>query len=188
MGLLVLAAPAVLVLGRPTASGRRTWTVVAAAAVVYLRVVAGAMVVAVVVVTVVVKSLGIQSETQQNAGGGWCFATLSGGRESCSGFWGEMAAERLGRMALPGYRMPKSPLPSTLWAPGLLLHGPAYKSGSCLHRTRVCTGHSSIAPQCCLSSHPGMWVAMLPGRAACPVQVRPCAFLSWKISVSGLSA
>lgn len=63
VGLLVLTAPAVLVLGRPAVSGRRMWPVVAAAAVVYLRVVAGAMVVAVVVVTVVVKSLGIQSET-----------------------------------------------------------------------------------------------------------------------------
>lgn len=108
-GLLVLAAPAVLVLGRPAASGRRTWTVVAAAAVVYLRVVAGAMVVAVVVVTVVVKSLGIQSETQQNAGRAGCFAALSGGRESRSGFWDEMAAERFGWTALPGYRTPKSP-------------------------------------------------------------------------------
>lgn len=95
VGLLVLTAPAVLVPGRPTAPGRETWTAVAAAAVVYLRVVAGATVVAVVVVTVVVKSLGIQSGTQQNAGGGWCFATLSGGRESRSDFWGEMSAKKL---------------------------------------------------------------------------------------------
>lgn len=95
VGLLVPTAPAVLVPGRPMAPGRETWTAVAAAAVVYLRVVAGATVVAVVVVTVVVKSLGIQSGTQQNAGGGWCFATLSGGRESCSDFGGEMPAKKL---------------------------------------------------------------------------------------------
>jgi len=109
VGLLVLTTPDVLALGRPAASGRRTWAVVAAAAVVDRRVVAGAMVVAVVVVTVVVKSRGIQSERQQNAGGGWCFATLSGSRESHSSFWGDVVAERLGRTALPGHHMPESP-------------------------------------------------------------------------------
>lgn len=117
---MVLPAPAILALGRPAASGRRTWTVVAAAAVVYLRVVAGAMVVAVVVVTVVVKSLGIQSETQQNAGRTRCFATLSGGRGSRWGFWGEMAAGRHGPTLLHAQK-PKSPLLSPLQAPGLPL-------------------------------------------------------------------
>lgn len=131
VGLLVLAAPTILVLGRPAKSWRRTWAVVAAAAVVYLRVVAGAMVVAVVVVTVVVKSLGIQS--------GRCKRRLL----LCRPLWGQ--GKLLGLLGRAGSRgawtdgcprlacVPKTvrPLPFTLQAPELLLG--TYESGSCMH-------------------------------------------------------